>query len=63
MSDASIIKELLSKISVEASREDRAWYEKPNYGLIIEAYRDIIKLIDPSPRVKSDDDVFRIKRS
>ena len=73
------IRPLLDQISVEVSRtipqstpdgirylfEDvgRDWLSKPNYDLIINAYREIVVIIEPSSAGKSDDEIFRIKRT
>lgn len=50
----------LSIISAEASRDTLGLLDKPNYKTIIDAYRSIILLLDPSLSGQKGDEIFRI---
>lgn len=52
----------LDIIRAEASNEHMRVSERPNYETIINSYRKIVLLIDPSLYGKSDDDIFHVNR-
>jgi hypothetical protein len=53
----------LQNISEVVSRENINWFLKPNYDSIIDDYRTIVLLLDPSLARKPDQEIFRIKRT